>query len=278
MKKNAFTHLLAAVLLCCSLGSLSAQDLKQSQLSISYRLSHLTFLDQQASPLIYQANLNGVAVAYEHSAPKSRSFINFQANLGTALPKGIGMREFTFTGTDFYGETTTTKLLHAPTIYVGQLEAGYLRRLKTGGTKSIFVGGTLQNWIAYSDNIGFWSTMGINTASLNAAIQYEKKLSPKQQFKMGASFPVVAIVSRMPYSNVISAPERGNFEAFFTEGSQLTSLHHYQRLNLHAAYSYRLSRHWQTGLAYNFTWLHYTHPQPIRVLNQALNIQVNYLF
>ena len=278
MKKIIVSCLLTGLLVSLSIGLLFAQDLKQSQLNVSYQRHRLAFLDKQASPLIYQANLNGVSLGYEHSAPKSRSFLNFQANLGTAVPKGIGIREFTLSSSDFYGETTTNKLVHAPTIYLGQLEAGYLRQLKTEGSKSVFLGATLQNWITYADNIGFWSTMGINTASLNVAVGFEKEIGKKQKLKIGASFPVIAIVSRMPYSNVISDPELGNFKAFFKEGSQLTSLHQYQRLNLNATYRFRLSRHWQTGLGYNFILLRYTQPQSIRALNQGLNIQANYLF
>ena len=278
MKKNTISRCLVLLLLSFSLGPLKAQELKRSQLNISYQRSHFTFLDRQASPLVYQANLNGVALAYERNAPKSRSFLKLQANLGTALPKGVGLREFTLTNTDFYGRTTTNILVHAPTVYTGQLEAGYLRRLKTGGAKSIFLGATLQDWITYSDNIGFWSTMGINTASLNAAIQLEKTLSEKQQLKIGASFPVVAMVSRMPYSNSISDPERGNFEAFFAEGSRLTFLNQLQRVSLNAAYQYRLSRHWGTGVAYDFYWLHYTQPRPIYAFNHSLKLQLNLIF
>ena len=278
MKRNTIFHLLVLLLLSFSLSSLKAQDLKRSQLNISYQRSHFTFLDRQTSPLIYKSDLNGVTLAYEHSAPKSRSFFNFQANLGTALPKGVGIREFTLSNTDIYGETITNILMHAPTVYTGQLEAGYLRRLKTGGSKSIFVGGTLQDWITYSDNIGFWSTMGINTASLNAAIQFEKAVTNRQQLKIGASFPVVAIVSRMPYSNSISDPERGNFAAFFTEGSRLAFLQQFQRVSFIAAYHYQLSRHWETGVAYNFYWLHYTQPRPIYAFNHSLKLQLNLLF
>jgi hypothetical protein len=278
MKKNTISRCLVLLLLSFSLGSLKAQELKRSQLNISYQRSHLTFLDRQASPLIYESDLNGATMVYEHNASKSRSFLKLQANLGTALPKNIGLREFTLTNTNIYGETTTNILVHAPTVYTGQLEAGYLRRLKTGGSKSIFVGGTLQDWITYSDNIGFWSTMGINTASLNAAIQLEKAVTNRQQLKIGASFPVAAIVSRMPYSNSISDPERGNFKAFFAEGSRLVFLNQLQRVSFGAAYQYQFSCHWGTGVAYDFYWLHYTQPRPVYAFNHSLKLQLNLIF
>ncbi|QMU28634.1 hypothetical protein [Adhaeribacter radiodurans] len=266
---------LLALFLLVSTKFIQAQDLKKSSLQIAYVRSNFHFLDKQASPLVYQANLNGLGLTYEHTAPKSRRYLHFQAGTGTALPKGFGAREFIMSSTDFYGETNTFKILHAPTIYLGQLEAGYLHRIKN---KNLFAGISLQEWIGYSDNIGFWSTWGMNSTALNAALQYDKALTSKQKIKLGASVPIFALLSRMPYSNSISDPEKGNLRAFFAEGSRFTSLHQYQRLNVSAAYQYQLNYHWQTGVAYSFNWQHYTQPHSIRAYQQDLQAQLNYSF
>ncbi|PSR52769.1 hypothetical protein AHMF7605_04145 [Adhaeribacter arboris] len=278
MKRIYYSRTMLALLLLVSSRILPAQDLKKSTLQIAYTRSTFRFLDKQASPLVYHANLNGIALAYEHTAPKSRRYIKFQAGLGTALPKEHGAREFILSNTDFYGETTTVSVLHAPTLYLGQLEAGYLRRLQVKGNNQLFAGISLQEWIGYSDNIGFWSTWGMNSLALNAVLQYEKSFFPNQKFRIGASLPILALVSRMPYSNSISDPEKGDFRAFFAEGSHLTFVPQYQRINLDAAYQFRLNYHWQVGLAYDFNWQHYSQPRSIRAYQQAVSAQVNYLF
>jgi hypothetical protein len=268
----------AAIIVLCFNVKAQAQDLKLSKLTLAYKRSSFHLLDKQASPLIYQANLNGISIGYEHAGIKSRSFVNVQANTGTALPKGLGAREYTFTSTNIYGETTSSQFVHAPTLYIGQIEAGYLRKLITGGTKEIFAGITLQEWLGYSDNIGMWSTWANSFATLNAAIHYEKKLKSKQQLQVKAAIPILVLVSRMPYSNVISNPEHSNFRAFFDEGTDLTFLNKFQRISLGAAYQYRLGRHWQTGVAYDFQWLHTQKPQSIKAYSHTASLQCNYLF
>ncbi|QNF32739.1 hypothetical protein HUW51_08345 [Adhaeribacter swui] len=277
MKQIYITAFAALVWLCCSVKT-QAQDLKLSKLTLAYKRSSFHFLDKQASPNIYQANLNGVSIGYEHAGIKSRSFVNVQAQTGTALPKGLGARTYTFTSTNFSGETTSSQFVHAPTLYLGQLEAGYLRKLRTGGTKEMFAGIVLQEWLGYSDNIGMWSTWANSFATLNAAVQYEKKLNAKQQIQFKGAMPVVALVSRLPYSNVISDPEHSNFRAFFKEGTNLAFIHEFQKISLGAAYQYRLGRHWQTGVAYDFQWLHAQNPQAITAYSHAAHLQCNYLF
>ncbi|MDQ3289720.1 MAG: hypothetical protein M3Q05_00365, partial [Bacteroidota bacterium] len=142
----SFKYLLFLILLVGS-KSMQAQDLKKSSLQLAYNRTSFRFLDQQASPLVYQANLNGISFHYEHTAPKSRRYVGFQVGMGTALPTEWGAREFILTNTDFYGETSSIKIVHAPTLYLGQLEAGYLRQIKTKGNNSLFAGISLQEWI-----------------------------------------------------------------------------------------------------------------------------------
>ncbi|RDC65819.1 hypothetical protein [Adhaeribacter pallidiroseus] len=277
MKQLCMLALVAITGFCINVKA-QAQDLKLSKLTFAYKRSSFHFLDKQASPNIYQANLNGVSIGYEHAGIKSRSFVNLQANTGTALPKGLGAREYTFTSANIYGETTSSQFVHAPTLYIGQIEAGYLRKLRTGGNKEIFAGITLQEWLGYSDNIGMWSTWANNFATLNATIQYEKKLNTKQQLQFKAAIPVLAVVSRMPYSNVISDPTHSNFHAFFDEGTELNFPDKFQKFSFGATYQYRLGRHWQAGVAYDFQWLHAPEPQSIKAYSHTANLQINHLF
>ena len=243
-------------------------------------LGNLKVKDLQTSPVMYVANPKGVQLTYEHRAAGHLLQVDVQASASRFIAPALGIRQFKFTDEQITGETTRNTVLLAPSLYQGTVEVGYLRRVNTANPANkwrSYAGLGLHNWLGYADGVAM-TTWAINAATLNATAAGEWQIGAAHQLTLQGAVPLVGLVSRLPYSNVLSYPERRYFDLFFSKGTHVATWNRLQRLHLQAGYRASLSRHLGLSLQYQLEWFHYSEPRSISTLAHQGALQLAYAF
>ena len=240
-----------------------------AELSISYLRGTQKLHDLQASPMIYFTDYNGVNLDYKRLKGANRWEFGVNAKTGSMIAPALGKREFQFEGG---GDS----FFLVPTQYFGEVRASYLRLLTDKSSQESYLGLGLRDQIHYADGLAM-NTWAMN--QLTMAIRYSHfiKLGDRHQLAGDFQFPILALISRMPYSNVVSQPDKSQTFAFLENG-KFTSAHQFQHPEIQIAYRYRLADRSSLSVSYNYDWMSYSQPQPIKKANHELALSYVFLF
>ncbi|WP_128545847.1 hypothetical protein [Larkinella soli] len=262
---------------CLSLGSLLAfgqapdrTPRPGSELQVSYARETFKMHDLQASPVRYVANLNGARITYSRLGLRNRWNAGLQAGLADFIAPSLGIRGIKF------APDQREPLWLVPTVYRGRIELEYLRQIGRTAHRTAWLGLGLHDTFGYADGLAL-GTWVINTASAAVLYQTRLQLGRKHVLTADASLPVLAAVSRLPYSNVVSEPGRTRAATFFGN-TRWTSLNRFLNPQVGLAYRFDLSRRTAFGAGYRFNWMQYPEPRPIRTATHSLNLSLVYKF
>ncbi len=249
-------------------GEVSAQ-LPKHEIRLSAGILQGKMLDRQASPLVYKHQATAAAIGYYHRSDRARFTVNLSPALGTNLPERFGERTY---GDEQHHYTISSAY------YGAAFSLGYLRAIrKTDQNFKLFLGGKLENQLAVSDAIAnfYWA---MNVASLQAHLQGEYSLGSRHAFIASISTPVFAAVTRHNWANFPKSADDTNFKAFFRQGTDLTGPHRLHQVSTQAVYNFRLSQHFSLGAHWDFHWLSYSKPRPVRTYTHAFLFSTAYTF
>lgn len=270
---NKFQKILLAV--GCLLG-VSNMGLAQSkfgsqgaELSISYLRGTQKLHDLQASPMIYFTDYNGVNLDYKRLKGPNRWEFGLKAKTGSMIAPSLGEREFQF-------EEGGDGFFLVPTQYFGEVRASYQRLLTVKSSQVSYLGFSLRDQIHYADGLAM-NTWAMNQLTLAVRYTHSLKLGERHQLSGDFQLPVLALISRMPYSNVVSQPDKSQGFAFL-ENSKFTSAHELQHPEFQVAYRYRLANRSSLSLSYNYDWMRYSKPQTIKKSTHELALSYVFLF
>jgi hypothetical protein len=226
--------------------------------------------DLHASPMLYLANLDGFRVAYSRITPRNHWHAALEAGVGQYIAPALGIRSFKFS------PTQAEPLRLAPTLYRGSLELAYRRNVRQRGNRSAWLGLGVYDAVGYADGVSM-STWAFH--SLSGELLYRERftLARKHTLVADASLPLVAAVSRMPYSNVVSEPGRGNAAAFLG-GTRLASPVRFLNPRVGLAYQLDFSPRLAFRASYAYSWLRYPEPRVIRTASHAGAASLVYKF
>lgn len=241
-----------------------------SELQLGYSRQTFKMRDLQASPMLYVANLNGVQLGYTRRTTKNQWGVNLQVGLGDLIAPGLGIRPFKF------APEQEQPLWVAPTLYRGQLELDYRRCLSRTRNRTTWVGVGLQETIGYADGLAL-NTWAFASTDLRLTYQTRWQFGKRHTLVADVALPVLAAVSRMPYSNVVSEPDRSEVATYFG-GTRLSTLNRYFGPELSVGYRFELSRRVGFNVNYRYQYLRYSEPQLIRTANHNINASILYKF
>jgi len=241
-----------------------------SELQMDFGRQTFKMRDLQASPMLYVANLNGVRLAYSRLTTRNQWQFGLQAGTGSFIPPSLGIRAFTFS------PEQEQPLWLAPTLYRGHLDLNYRRLIHRTANRTTWLGVGLHETVGYSDGLAL-STWAFNNASLRVLYQSQLQLGNRHTLIADASLPVLAAVTRMPYSNVVSGPNRSEAALFFS-GTRWATLNRFVNPELGLSYRFELSRRLSLGANYRYSWMRYTEPRLIRTSDHALSGSIIYKF
>lgn len=241
-----------------------------SELQFGYGRQTFKMRDRQASPMLYIANLNGVHVGYTRMTTKNQWQLRIQAGLGNLIPPGLGIRSIKFS------QEQAQPLWVVPTLYQGQLDLNYWRCIGQTGKRTNWLGAGLHGFMGYADGLAL-NTWAFTSAALRLTYQTRLQLGKRHTLIANAALPMLAAVSRMPYSNVVSEPNRTEIRSFFS-GTRLTTFNQYINPEVEVNYRFALSRHVAFSTGYRYNYLYYTEPRLIRTADHSFQASVLYKF
>jgi hypothetical protein len=241
-----------------------------SELQIGYNRETLKLRDLQASPMLYVANLNGVGLSYSRLTRKNHWRVGVQAGLGDLIAPNLGIRSFKV------APQQEQPLWLVPTLYRGQLELDYRRRIRQTGNRTTWLGLGLQETIGYADGLAL-STWAFNSAALRLTYQTRLRLGERHTLVADAALPVLAAVTRMPYSNVVSEPGRSEVATFFG-GTRWATLNGFFNPEIGVSYYFDLSRRVAFGSTYRYQYLRYAQPRMLRTADHTFHASIVYKF
>ena len=241
-----------------------------SELQIGYVRETFHLRDLQASPMHYVASLNGGRVAYTRQTTKNQWRISLQAGLADFIAPTLGIR-----GIKFSPEQEQPLWL-VPTLYRGNLDLEYRRVIRQTANRTTRLGVGLHDTFGYADGLAL-NTWTINTAALSALYQTRFQVGKKHAVEVNASLPVLAAVSRMPYSNVVSKPNRSDVATFF-DGTRLATVNRFLNPQVGVGYRFDFSPRLALRADYRYNWMRYSEPREIRTATHTASFAVVYKF
>ena len=234
------------------------------------------FTDQQFSPLIYRANeLKGV-IFYEAKHNRSNWNASFSFSTGTLFPPTLKERKIYNTTEDISGEVATDSFFVTGRTRTANFLLGYAYDLVKRTKWDLNAGIAIREELMYPSTFANVGTMNALSLLLTGCLTFHP--GPKNEWTASINFPLMGYNSRFPYSGTVSQPNKTLLLAFFDGGTDFTSVDHYQQVNFNLGYRYALSQKWGIGADYEFEWLHYDQPLPLKLFSNGLTAKIDYSF
>lgn len=264
--------LVAGVIFALTVLSANAQETKETpgaEFRVSYLRGTQKLHDLQASPMIYYTTYNGLNLDYKRNTPKNRWEFGLEAKTGDMIAPELGEREFQI-------EEGGDSFVLIPSQYFGELRAGYQRKLNVNPKSQAYLGALIRDEFSYADGLAM-NTWSMNSLEFAARYSHFVHLGKRQRLEGDVILPLFAFTARMPYSNVVSQPEKSQSKAFLGK-SEFASLSEYQHPEIQISYRYQLARRIGLEVRYSMDWLHYTEPRSIKKSNHEISLAWVYFF
>lgn len=242
-----------------------------SEIQIGYVRETFKARDLQTSPMLYVANLNGLRLGFRQRWNRHQLRVSLQAATGSYVAPGLGVRSFRFSA------EAVQPLVLLPTLYRAGLDLEYLLRFReTPNHRQTWWGIGMHEQAAYADGVAL-TTWTLNTASASLLHHTRWPFGRRHLLALDVSLPLVSAVTRLPYSNVVSSPDKSNASAFFS-GTKWERLPRFINPQVGMSYRFRLSPRWSAQAAYRYSYLRYPDPQLIRTSSHTANLSIIYQF
>ncbi len=273
------TQLAWAFFLCLSISQQAlAQDRtleRQNSFRVGIGTGYCRTTDLQYSANVFETIIPNLSIGFSRKGSKGVLTTDLDVGMGSMKSVGRSNQTIYITDTDFYGQDNVEVHSLDYTQMRLQFELGYLHDVATFGNGiKITVGGALVENFTYTPAIIYPGT--INYVSLNAKTGVEYKLSNGKHLNFWFSFPVVSLVTRMPYHNSPVFPDKTNLQAFFTGSNNWASVNHFQNANLSAKYEWYTGKKISMDVKLMVSWLHYDKPEPLTCAGTQLSLGINF--
>ena len=248
-----------------------SQNKPVKQIGLSAGMENFKFLDKHFSPLVYNTKIvfPAVTLFYNNQNNRRQFTIRLSGASGTINPSRFGERNYS-------GHLNNGELLQydlaSPFITIN-IGADYLRNIKLvkNNLFSSMLGVSLNESAYYGDEIAdtYWL---LNIADLAPALKVNYTLSSKQQLGAGINVSMLGIVTRPVYALFAKSADDKNVAAYFKQGSHLTTVDKFQKINFHIFYQYQVSRKMAAGIQYHLQWFHYALPKDISAVDSKLDL------
>lgn len=264
--------LVSGIFFALTLLNAQAQETKSdpgAELRVSYLRGTQKIHDLQASPMIYYTTYNGINLDYKRITEKNRWEFGLEAKTGNMIAPELGEREFQI-------EEGGDSFVLIPSQYFGELRVGYLRKLNSKPKSQAYLGGLIRDEFYYADGLAM-NTWSMNLLEFAARYSHFFQIGERHRLEGDVIFPLFAITARMPYSNVVSQPDKSQSKAFL-EGSEFASINDYQHPEIQLSYRYHLAQRSGLEIRYSLDWLHYNEPRSIKKSNHEIAVAWVYFF
>ncbi len=260
---------------------LNAQDSLSARNSISleYGLHHLADQDLIFSPFV----LDDIAPFNISAAWKHTGKFNQIAEVYFDSFDPTYQNTFTYyTNPD----SEATETIRDDFTFV-RINYGFGKTIRNSEKYSFMVGGMTENTvIAKYYYAGYFSTFGYFASfALSPWAELNYHLDEKNTIQAGVHFPLVTWVCRSPYlanddqfiENTASHKSVKTFFAYLHDGN-LQTFNTMQQFDLKATYTYSISKKFDAGISYHFTFINNSIPLKYASVQNAFNLQATFKF
>ncbi|MEL7529837.1 MAG: hypothetical protein AAFN10_00940 [Bacteroidota bacterium] len=232
----------------------------QNQLGLQLGGQHLSFLDQQATPLVYRGLGPQIRLHYNRQNEAHQWDYSLRGGLVAFAPQEPtirAQRETSLGGTS-----------------VG-LQATYYYRFAERGDWAFSAGAGIRQemMLDFGDIGGFPWILGQGNVVLKAKADYQ--LGTQHHFSGELGIPAFSWITDMPYNQIPRLEDRApDVVTVFTVGTRAPSWGSYQRVDLGLSYRYDWNDKWSFSSRYDWAWYHDDTPKDLWAYQGVLTLGV----
>jgi len=225
-----------------------AQPETNHRLSLHMGAQHITMLDEQATPVLYQGMGPQVALAYEWRAPTHWWQFGLNGGLLRFQPADP---EVSFSEPYLSG-------------IAGGLHISYLHLLRENEKSTWMLGASIQEELLVDfEGIGNWPYI-LGQGGIYAKGRWDYLLTHKHHIGAVISFPMLAWLTDMPYHQIPRVEGRApDVVSAIRIGTRIPSWDSYQRVDIKLMYEFHFNEKWSFCTHYDWAWFHDAKPHDL---------------
>ncbi len=243
-------------------------------LKITLGLDFWRALDNNASPLKYKSNQTELGFHFDYFTGRSVFTLGIIGSLGTLYPDDFRERKVYFIEQEYGGKTKTVSVQANGSLIGLKLVAGYHYITGLPGSKNYPEPGVVISESAFNPT-GFTRPGLMNLFSLEPSFIYIHDFSGFTGIQLFGDFPLLSLVTRLPYNNTISLPGKNVISGFFLTGTKFSSLRNVQGIDTGMNIRFKMGNSVMSTLNYKYDWIYVKNP---RSLNMSINSVSGNLF
>ena len=249
---------------------------KKNQITIGLGVNYMKTLDLLYSPQMYRSVRKDLHLGYLHKSKNGIFSSDFDVFLGSLKPNSGADLIIYAAETDIHGVKTTENIELEMTQIGFSLQLAYLRQLHrlSSYSKAFYLGGSLEESLTYTP--GFINVGVINYGSLNAKARFDYFLKNGKPVIFELAFPVVSVVTRLPYNQSPGAPDQSSLGAFFTGNNKVETLNHFQNAQFSLKYTFLVKKRIALNIKYKASWMHYYMPKHLTQTGNQLSLGLTF--
>jgi hypothetical protein len=249
----------------------------ENRIGLALGIGSFTYLDKNSSPLVYQSKPKNLRLFYNLESNTFLFSVDLDVRLGSNAPKYHKDRTLYFQEEDYKGKKEDKKFPAGGSFMAGKISLGAYYKIPSTqeSTFKVAVGGRIMNELFYPQG---WNSAGMfNALSISPEGLMQHRVNEYHQFTASVRIPVAALLTRLPYDNTVSAPDKKQAKGFFNNSSWEGPTK-FIAPALTMGYNYQINTHWGAGLNYELGWYNIQTPQQMKALSQSILANFHHQF
>ncbi len=249
----------------------------ENRIGLALGIGSVTYLDKNSSPLVYQAKPKNLRLFYNLESNSFLFSIDLDVRMGSNAPKYHKNRILFFHEEDYKGNKEDKKFPAGGSFLAGRISLGGYYKISSTqeSTFKIAVGGRIMNEMFYPQG---WNNSGLfNALAFSPEALTQHRVNEHHQVTASIRIPVVTRLSRLPYDNTVSDPDKNQLQGFFRNSTWVYPAK-FLAPAITLGYNYQVNNRWGAGLNYELGWYRIQTPQQMKALTQSLLANFHHQF
>jgi len=249
----------------------------ENRIGLAMGIGSVTYLDKNSSPLVYLSRPKNLRIFYNLESNAFLFSLELDARMGGNTPKYHSDRTLFFQEEDYKGNKEDKKFPAGGSLLAGRISLGAYYKIPSTqeSTFKVAVGGRFMNELFYPQG---WNTGGMfNALSFSPEAVTQHRVNEHHQFTASVRVPLVARLTRLPYDNTVSAPDKNQVQGFFSNATWVNPSK-FLAPAMTLGYNYQINTRWGAGLNYEWGWYNIQTPQTMKAMSYSLLANFHHQF
>ena len=249
----------------------------ENRIGLALGIGSITYLDKNSSPLVYQSRPKNLRIFYNLESNTFLFSVDLDVKMGSNAPKYHQDRTLFFQEEDYKGNREDKTFPAGGSFLAGRISLGGYYKISSTqeSTFKVAVGGRIMNELFYPQG---WNTGGLfNALSFSPEALTQHRVNEHHQFSASVRIPLIARLSRLPYDNTVSKPDKNQVQGFIHNCSWVGPSK-FLAPAITLGYNYQINTRWGAGLNYELGWYNIQTPQPMKAIGQSILANFHHQF